>query len=333
MERNYRVDIIRCVGTLLVILAHVNIPNLLFQIRGFDVVSLVVVSGVSYCYSRKENYLKYIMKRIKRLVVPCYLLLVFLFLGSAIACYILGKKQLFEIDTVIASFFFLDGGIGYIWIVKVYLIMAILAPIFSAIDSKIKSSYLFFAGCCVLLMIQTVLINIEIISESIIFQNLLGYIIPYSVAYMLGMRFVRESIWDMKTNKKARIFGALLISFLTITVLIYSLVQRSFDIQAHKNPADFYYIAYGVLITMLFLTLVPNVKIQCCEYISRNSFSIYLVHIIVMLGYNMISDFLELDILKNWIIHYLIVITFSIALVWMINKINTRIRKRKKDGY
>ena len=44
----------RAVGTLLVILAHVNPPRFLFEVRNFDVVLLVVVSTLTYLQFGKK---------------------------------------------------------------------------------------------------------------------------------------------------------------------------------------------------------------------------------------------------------------------------------------
>lgn len=47
-QRDSSVDIMRAIGLLCVILAHINPPSLLLQIRSFDVPLMLFVSGLVY---------------------------------------------------------------------------------------------------------------------------------------------------------------------------------------------------------------------------------------------------------------------------------------------
>lgn len=51
MERSFRLDLMRLLGLLLIIFAHIGPPNALFQIRTFDVPMMIFVSGVAYYIS------------------------------------------------------------------------------------------------------------------------------------------------------------------------------------------------------------------------------------------------------------------------------------------
>ncbi len=80
MQRNVTIDILRLCGLLLIMLAHVNPPNIIFQIRTFDVPMMVFVSGVSYYLSKKANvdFFSYAYSRFKRLVLPVWIFYFFL---------------------------------------------------------------------------------------------------------------------------------------------------------------------------------------------------------------------------------------------------------------
>lgn len=82
MQRDVTIDILRVCGLLLIMLAHVNPPNLIFQIRTFDVPMMVFVSGVSYFLSKKADvsYFSYAFSRFKRLVLPVWIFFVFFLL-------------------------------------------------------------------------------------------------------------------------------------------------------------------------------------------------------------------------------------------------------------
>lgn len=77
-ERDIQIDILRCIGLLLVILAHVPINETVKSIRSFDVMLLVMIAGISFVKSgrnKKEfDYKRYLVGRIKRLCVPTWLL-------------------------------------------------------------------------------------------------------------------------------------------------------------------------------------------------------------------------------------------------------------------
>lgn len=61
-KRDSTIDLLRVLGTLLVILAHVKIPKVMSEIRTFDVVLLVFISGMSLKYAKHKHYFVYIKK-------------------------------------------------------------------------------------------------------------------------------------------------------------------------------------------------------------------------------------------------------------------------------
>ena len=70
-ERNLKIDILRVLGIHLVVLAHINnVPKVLLEIREFDVVLLVFLSGFVYS---KSSCFQHVLKRAKRLLIPSYL--------------------------------------------------------------------------------------------------------------------------------------------------------------------------------------------------------------------------------------------------------------------
>lgn len=54
-SRDHRVDWIRAICSLTIILAHVGAPSMVNQIRTFDVVSLVLCPGYQCHIHKKEN--------------------------------------------------------------------------------------------------------------------------------------------------------------------------------------------------------------------------------------------------------------------------------------
>ncbi|MEG2251361.1 MAG: acyltransferase family protein [Bacilli bacterium] len=140
MIRDIKIDFIRFIGISLIILAHVSPPNWLFQFRNFDVPLMVVLSGYLYSMkSKKSNQLnlQYIIKRFKRLVIPVWIFLTILFLGILVY-----QPRILTLKLLITSFG-LYSGIGYVWIIRVYLIIALFGESVSNFINKKIFIYLF----------------------------------------------------------------------------------------------------------------------------------------------------------------------------------------------
>ena len=130
-ERDIQIDILRCSHLLLVILAHVPINETVKSIRSFDVMLLVMIAGISFVKSgrnKKEfDYKRYLVGRIKRLCVPTWITLAIIFGLAAILCLAVHRKYIYSVKQMIESVFFIggiNGGIGNVWIVRIYMLMA-----------------------------------------------------------------------------------------------------------------------------------------------------------------------------------------------------------------
>lgn len=56
-NRDEGIDVLRTIGVLSIILAHVNPPSNILNVRSFDVVLLVFVSGMSYAENTGGGYM------------------------------------------------------------------------------------------------------------------------------------------------------------------------------------------------------------------------------------------------------------------------------------
>lgn len=75
VRRDTTIAVMRAIGLMLIILAHVSPPNILFQLRTFDVPMMLFVSGMSYFIAAKKNVslVPYVISRFKRLVLPAWI--------------------------------------------------------------------------------------------------------------------------------------------------------------------------------------------------------------------------------------------------------------------
>ena len=77
--RDNKIDYVRALCSLTVIIAHVSAPAWINDIRSFDVVALVLISGMSLIHTSNDSYSVYLWKRVKKLFVPTALMMIAFF--------------------------------------------------------------------------------------------------------------------------------------------------------------------------------------------------------------------------------------------------------------
>ena len=131
--RLYHIDRLKVLGLMLVILAHVDLPIWLAQIRCFDVPLLVFVSAYLARKSYKnDNVFGYYRKRFFRLAVPAWIFaIIFWIIQSVVLTHptfidVL-KGMTFQRDT---------NMLGMLWVIWVYIVCALLIPIINKLNLK-----------------------------------------------------------------------------------------------------------------------------------------------------------------------------------------------------
>lgn len=272
--RDSRIDFLRFVGLSLIMLAHVDPPFFIFQIRNFDVPLMVIVSGMSLSISKnKIVFFDYVLKRFKRLIIPTWIFLCVFFV--IFYC----VKHKLDAQKVIDSFL-LDGGIGYVWIIKVFFIIALFVPVVRKIDNIIVNDRsficVFFLFCVFFELLRVVVPVTGFLSP--IYSCLITYL-PWVNLFLLGARIIKFD------NKSTLIL--ITISFLIFTLLGVAYTAKNgfsfVSTQDYKYPPGLYYISFGVFLSSLLwrtinerITKLPFV----ISFVSNNSIWIYLWHIL-----------------------------------------------------
>ena len=317
-KRIKSLDILKSIGLVCIVIAHINAPSLVAQARNFDVVLLLIVSTRLFLDKnnnqqlRWKQYASYIWKRIKRLLFPTYLFLGIFFLGAIVI-----KPYPFDIKQILDSFLLRDG-IGYVWIVRLYLILAIMLPI---VTSSLKKRQvwgaryeLLIAGC--LIVAQEVLYNLGLFNGSIILNDVVGYILP-CVAIIVW------TDWIKRASMKKILWMSLACTLIfIITACIYLVRTGEFQpTQIAKYPFRLYYLSYAFAASSGLILLMKNKKIvsrlwnRGVLFLSMHSFWIYLWHIPFVFFINWKFPGL------NWLIKFIVVligacvITLSQAIV------------------
>jgi fucose 4-O-acetylase-like acetyltransferase len=318
-SRNVTIDILRVLGILLIVLAHINAstgvnapPPLLFNFRTFDVPMMVFISALSF-YSNKpintwRDYFKYVQKRFVRLVIPTFIFLTFYFLFEwALSSWV--PTEDLNLKTMFLSYSMISG-IGYVWIIRIFLCEALLAPFLRHGAFLIKEK----------LWLQILIISASLLIEfgmcyfcnhylsgklltliGVIFVPIFGY----AIIYFFGLLFKQsKTIWQI-----------ILIVFCGTALIGVCFVEDIYSIATYKYPPDLIYILYGTTIsaTLYFiLNLIFNnsKNLKILTWLSSNSMDVYYSHIIVLYFYNnsLISSY-------SWWADYLIVVSISILAV------------------
>lgn len=313
--RDLSIDLLRTIGILLIILAHVDAPFIVKQIRIFDVVLLVVISG--YVYKEPKDYIKYIYKRIERLVLPTWLFLTIFFLGL----FLVEKILKIEVgglnrNTIISSYTFW-WGIGFVWIIRIYLGVAILGPI---VLKKLSFNRLILYY--IILEAFIVIILKEYNNGTL---NRAIELLPYILVFCYG-NLLKQKLIPLKR----------VTCFLGLLIVLFIFRKASIDIGSFKYPPRLIYIWYGLFISnILFLMKDKLVKIilnfkylkTFIEYIGKSTMWLYLIHI----GVYYIIFFIKKKITLDWKIEYLMLGLLSLGILFIKDTILGKFEKSFKS--
>lgn len=308
-SRDKSIDIIRGIGLLLIILAHVNPPFVILQTRCFDVPLMLFVSGLSSSGKTISNYWEYIWRRSKRLLVPTYLFLTvylfFLYLFQSLFAH----NQVFVDWRIVFESYKMTGGIGYLWIIRVFFLIMLITPFLLKITKQLnnRSSLLLVLLAVGLATLIAWYSCHYIVSPSIkcLFNDWLSNIIGYSAPFVMGLA-IRNS------NKAERFFYLFSLLVVVCVALSFYIVHNGFPIRLspeYKYPPQSYYLIYGLFASCLLWCLKgPITRLLGTNtflFIGRNTIWIYLYHIPSVLFVGFISN--------NWIVKYLLVLFVSIS--------------------
>jgi fucose 4-O-acetylase-like acetyltransferase len=325
--RDDRIDILRFIGLSMIIFAHVDPPELLFQLRNFDVPLMILVSAMSFSLSYKANepYSSYVWKRIKRLVFPVWVFLTIYF----IAIYTFNPVN-DELDstTVLTSYTLLEG-IGYVWIIRVFLLVALVSPLLFTWHRYASRNSQYFVIIALSFLSYELLryFSLPYIQAGAgeLISSVVLYLVPYGIIFAIGLRMTQLGIRELYA-----------IAFVSLAVFIFAgsclfLVHGEFvPTQALKYPPSIYYFSYAVFVSSLLWIhsalidhTIKKLKLKpLVLFTARNSIWVYLWHI---------------PLIKTIQTHFLLKysITFSVALIltyvqiWTVGHLLKRIQSEQ----
>ena len=234
---------------------------------------MVFLSGISFSLSTKQiasftDYKNYVVKRFKRLIIPAWIFIViFLAVFGAFEFAGIGDEK-FSLGLIARSFLLIDG-VGYVWVIRVYFLMALIAPLMKNFLLRLKWPYQIMTFIVLALIQQLLVVYTKDAFGrlNIIYQYIFLYIIGYGLIYWIGMI----------VNKLSRKVILLLGIIFTGVFIVIGVSSGQYSIQAAKYPPQLYYIMYG-LAASLFLVLIARTgvgnrlgKSKAVQFLSKYS--------------------------------------------------------------
>lgn len=326
--RDRKIDIMRFIATIGIIIAHVNAPSIFMQLRNFDVPLMALLMGMSYYLSSKNksvDYLEYVKKRFKVLVIPTWKFLTMFFVLVFLASRLLDMGSVFSWSQIIRSYALLDG-IGYVWVIRVFLTVALLNPIILKFSNQTERNYKYFSvlGVIYVSYLALTILNGRFDGRlSLLFGELILNSIGYGIVAAVGVRF-------NKLTKK-NMLVAIVASF---TIYIGLGFVNGFALtNIAKYPPTTYYLSYAFGCIFLIYLLLKNKYVfklfdnKLVYFVSENSLWFYLWHIIPVYSLYLLEAFIPV-FANSFIVRGIYVFIVALIFTLIQNKVKKIIKKR-----
>jgi fucose 4-O-acetylase-like acetyltransferase len=313
--RDKQIDLLRFIGLSFLILGHVEPPGWLFQLRNFNVPLVVMASAMAMTHAHLTGeYFDYVWKRLRRLAFPAWLFLTlyfpFLWLTG------LAPKLLTPLNIWNNYSFSNDG--GFMWIIRIFLLVALTAPFVYKLDQKVRSNKLYLGSLLLAYVLYEGLLYFLNACPSSIWVDytigFIGYAIGYGLVYALGLRLAR-----LTSGEVWLVGGFSLFVFIVLGVIYYFTQGHVVSTQHYKYPPQAYYVSYALAVSMV---LYKYVKFMCAclsrwpwaewvvMFTGQNTLWVYLWHtIFLFIGYRMPD--------QGFLVRYLIVYSLSVLTVYL----------------
>jgi len=308
--RDERIDFLRFLGLTMIILAHVDPPGILLQVRNFDVPLLVMVAGLAFRASyRDDPYASYLWARFRRLVLPVWLFLSAFFLFILLTGYPIPMPDF----RTIATSYLLLSGFGDVWVLRIFLLVAIAAPFIYRYSRSQPSTPRYLATViAVYLVYELILVFYLPLPKSVpglVFESLVLYLVSYAVVFAIGIRLP-----DLSRGQLALMAAAVLLVFMSWIGIHWVTTGRIEPTQYFRYPPQLYYLSYAMFAAMVawafsgrVVGLLGKIHVMpVVRFAGQNSIWIYLWHIPLLAVIRL--PFLE---------RYAVVLTGAFLVTWL----------------
>lgn len=289
-HRESSLDIMRFIGVLFIMIAHSQPPEWLFQLRNFGTPLLIVASALTFSkiYRNREiNIKEFYKKRLIKLTIPAWIFLTIYFsvLYAAFFFFTNVKDFPYSPKTIFKSYTFGAGGIDYLWILKVYIFIAIITPFIIRIKASnrhtsVSSYFIFLLVGYIIYEIVVSLTHLFVPANILIsIDGNIFTLVAYTLLFLYGIRL------DEIKKKNVLIIAAFsIIPFLAIAIYNFINFDVFYGTHINKYPPRLYYLSYAfcclnivyILCDKVLVRIIPE---RIITWLASNSLWVYLWHI------------------------------------------------------
>lgn len=216
------------------------------------------------------------------------------------------------------------SGVGYLWVIRVFIHNALLNPFVKSIAECRKWAW------CFILVSYLVYITVEYFCAHYLPTSY------YTLAESSILNFMSYGIMAVMSYKmyKMAISNLILtISVIAVTLFILCIVQHGFVPNDYKYPPKLQYMLWGLLIVGFSFGILRYVKINqlpvVFKFISANSLWVYFWHIVML---NLLKTYpycFDVIVSGSWALKWCVVVIFSCVMTWIQNALLNFLKKRK----
>lgn len=327
LKRDSSIDVLRFIGLSLIILAHSAPPLTIFNLRTFDVPLMLFVSGLTLFNKRPDFSAKFFIHRILRLVLPVYIFMTFYFI-IALAIQYKGINLNVTKSDVIGTYMLLAG---YVWIIRIFLIVGILTPFLLYIRDHCSAIVIYCIAIITIIILEALISN-GVLMNNIIVNKYVYYGMGYSVPFLIALKFP-------KLNLKWQIGTIVMFVILLIICALFYINPLGIDgdnliiFDKFKYPPQAYYLFYGIVGSLILYMLIVRMKLykylEIFSFIGCNTIWIFLYHAPII---QVLTKFTNLEWYVKYIITYSLATILCYIQIKIVNAIENRYNNNKLNN-
>lgn len=287
--RDLTIDFLRAISIVVMMIMHVNayylgdkISLLFWSYSQWVVPAFVFCSFAVGKYEIKnaQEYIRFLAKRIKRIVVPYYIWLI----AHVLLIWIVTQKFP-TFDYIIKNVIF-TGGASFNWLVLLFIYLTIFGPImyFGVFKRPIVG---------IVVLIPGIVASIIFIFNQNYWGNSfrLSMLLPW-ISITVCLLFLQKFILEKKVRLIAILTAVFTFTFIFFFFNVILPLGMRHDLYFHKYPPNIYFVVYCIFttpiayfVTKIFADFVlskSEIVSKTVQYISKNSYSIFFVHTLVL---------------------------------------------------